>query len=377
MELRFRNVNDAFRGVIEGIETGGIPTVRSPSRNGDVLMIPEPLTITYERPTERVLFNPSRDANPFFHLFESLWMLAGRNDLAPLEHFVSTFGNFSDDGKTFNGAYGYRWRHPQGRYTLYERLEFCEGVDQLSVLIEHLKVHPESRRAVLAMWNVEDDLMKVGVGDFSKDVCCNLSACFSIRDTGICKRDHADPNCPCVTDGHDMAKVLDMTVFNRSNDLIWGTLGANAVHFSFLQEYMATALGVGVGVYHQISNNAHVYTERYEATKWITEDTPDFTFENSVPFVQNRERFDVEVKDIVSLGYGPDVDRILSDTIFSEPFIEGVAKKMFMAFAFHKKRDYKRAFAAIGRVFDEPWREAGTTWLEKRRYTFNKKVNGG
>src|SRR5690606_27170488 len=36
--------------------------------------------------------------------------------------------------------------------------------------------------------------------------------------------------------------------------------GANAVHFSILQEYMAAHIGVPMGVYRQVSNNLHLYT---------------------------------------------------------------------------------------------------------------------
>ena len=32
-------------------------------------------------PTKELLFDPDRDANPFFHFMEGLWMLAGFNDL--------------------------------------------------------------------------------------------------------------------------------------------------------------------------------------------------------------------------------------------------------------------------------------------------------
>ena len=41
----------------------------------------------------------------------------------------------------------------------------------------------ESRRAVLQMWNVEDDLLKV---DSSRDVCCNLSVLFTVE-RGVCR----------------------------------------------------------------------------------------------------------------------------------------------------------------------------------------------
>ena len=84
------------------------------SRSGKVIEYPEPVMTTYKRPEERVLFYPSRDANPFFHLFEALWMLAGKNDLEYVSRFNSRMKDFSDDGKILNGAYGHRWREVGG-----------------------------------------------------------------------------------------------------------------------------------------------------------------------------------------------------------------------------------------------------------------------
>ena len=56
-----------------GIEIG--------TRNGLVKEFISPVAITYNKPLERVLFYPERDANPVFHFMESLWMLNGNNDL--------------------------------------------------------------------------------------------------------------------------------------------------------------------------------------------------------------------------------------------------------------------------------------------------------
>ena len=50
-----------------------------------------------------------------------------------------------------------------------------------------------------------------------------------------------------------------MSIVNRSNDMIWGAYGANAVHMSMLLEYMAAMTGFQVGIYYQISNNLHAY----------------------------------------------------------------------------------------------------------------------
>lgn len=240
MEIRTRNVNSAFNFLVKGISGGSIKTRKEETRNGPVLQIDEPVMITYEKPTERVLFNSERDCNPFFHVYEAMWMLAGRNDVAPLAYYTPTIKNYSDDGKTFNGAYGYRWKHAE---TVNERrtvgpdtyADFTRGgvsyIDQLDCIVDHLTRLPNSRRAVLQMWNVEDDLLKIGSdlecmqGKLSKDVCCNLSVMFSIRSS---LTTHGADHRYDVNRGMDKeVRHLDMAVTNRSNDLIWGMLGAN------------------------------------------------------------------------------------------------------------------------------------------------------
>jgi hypothetical protein len=214
--IESRNVHQALPKAVWLMKQHGRPRQ---SRNGAVLVAPWPVTTAYQRPCERMVFWPQRDANPAFHVYESLWMLAGRNDLAPLLRYVKDFGRFSDNGLTLYGAYGYRWR-------------MSYDVDQLEVIAERLRRDPDDRRCVLQIWQGEYDLDRV-----SKDIPCNLTATFQV-------------NC----DG-----ALDLTVFCRSNDIVWGAYGANAVHFSVLLEYMAIWVGRPVGCYRQVSVNWHAY----------------------------------------------------------------------------------------------------------------------
>ena len=336
MHFRFNNVNDAFNVMVARVsDRKGL--IETSSRNGPVLQFPEPVIVTYRYPLERVLFNQARDANPFFHLYEALWMLAGRNDLAPLQYYVSTFDQFSDDGKVLNGAYGHRWRKSQG-----DPIHRGRGyVDQLGILIDHLKTKPDSRRAVLQMWNVDDDLMKI---HFSKDVCCNLSAMFMIN----------------------LGK-LDMTVTNRSNDMILGMFGANLVHFSILHEYLAACIGVPVGVYNQFSNNLHVYTETYNSAwlEWERMHHPNLPYEvpyEQVPLVDQPARFDDECLNFVERHS----DNALAGS-YQEPFLRDVAQPMCVAFHHHKRRDYRSALLAAESIRADDWRWVAEKWLEKRR----------
>ncbi len=349
MHLTYRNVNDAFLGIVSSIHNGDILTNVLPSRVGEVLVVEEPVTVTYREPRERVLFSEARDANPFFHLFESLWMLAGRNDvecLAPYNSQISKIA--SDDGQTFNGAYGHRWIHGVG------------GINQLSFIVRHLKDNPYSRRAVLAMWCPMLDLLKI---DRSKDVCCNTHVYFSIEDE----------------------KYLNMTVCNRSNDLLWGMLGANVVHFSMLQEYMSACIGVEVGTYHQFTNNLHAYTERFLAEHWLQDPIQDpysldevSDVKDLIPLVEDPDRFDKEVVEFVCHnGLVVVPDQLTSIFTWEEPFLQEVAAPMCKAYFWHLKRDYDRALTVAGEIANWDWRVAGMTWLLRRQMMWDAKRNQG
>ncbi len=87
--ISVRNVHEALPEALRFLRQTGVPR---DSRNGAVLQAPCPVTTVYRRPDERVLFWPERDANPFFHFMESLWMLAGRNDVAWPADLAAPYG---------------------------------------------------------------------------------------------------------------------------------------------------------------------------------------------------------------------------------------------------------------------------------------------
>lgn len=406
MHLKFRNVNDAFAELIQAIEKREIEVIETPSRNGPVMQIPEPIIITYTHPRERVLFNQARDCNPFFHLFESLWMLAGRNDVAPLQYYASKIGDFSDDGKTFNGAYGYRWRHA---WTGSETVQASGEVDQLSIIIDHLKEKPESRRVVLQMWNVVDDLLKIGINETtteanksfktfspaSKDVCCNTAVYFSIRTSDELNDRYGNFESARDNEFKDQyVKYLDMTVTNRSNDIIWGMFGANAVHFSFLQEYIACALGIEVGHYHQMSNNAHIYTETnsgWHPTEWLREyrirtmHSPPIwsygkgpndasgnvgTSQSLFNGEEDRILFDSELNSFVTEHCGESPVKQVKPF---NSFLRNTAHPVCAAFYYYKQKDFTSALEWCDQISGGDWRLACTNWIQKRGAKYNAK----
>lgn len=214
--------NEGLGRVLRSLDQYGIKT---DSRNGPVLRFPEPVCLEYPNPRRRILDSPIRDANHVFHFFETMWMFAGLDTVAPLDLFNSGMKQYSDDGIRFAAAYGHRWR-------------YHFGFDQITTAIEKLRVNPEDRRIVIQMWDPAELFKKEG-----KDFACNQQILLDTR--------------PDPVRGY----ILDMTVTNRSNDLIYGMMGSNLVHFSMLHEYLAYHSGLALGTYYQISKNAHLYLE--------------------------------------------------------------------------------------------------------------------
>lgn len=320
MEFTVRNVNEALSEALWKLKVMG---VESPSRNGPVLAFPEPVTTVYNRPKERVLFWEARDANPIFHLMESIWMLSGRNDIAFPAMFNLRIGQYSDDGQVFNAAYGYRWRR-----------HF--GIDQVTQVIELLRRDPDTRQAVIQMWDPAD-LTKV-----TKDKACNTQIFFDIR-----------------------MGQLNMTVLCRSNDIWYGAYGANAVHFSFLMELVAGALGVPVGLYRQYSHNLHLYTELYDAKKYLESPPNCLDYDGYWNGVTSR--------DIMDNGnysrFLSDCEQFCEDPFryrrYYHRFFEEVAYPMAMVSKSRKDKLSTGQYWAE-RIEAEDWKLATLQWIARR-----------
>jgi Thymidylate synthase len=190
------------------------------SRNGPVIFLPEPLEITTTKPWIRTALVPARKSNPFVDFFDGLFILAGTRDYNYLTEINPRFEQYTEyDGKA------------HGQYS--HRILNHFGFNQLLQAAEILVADPHSRRAVIQMWDPRIDQRS-----YLQDVPCNLCVLPSIRNG-----------------------FLDLTVFNRSNDIYWGMLGVNIVQFSFLQEVLAYLVDCPIGTLRQISNNAHAYIE--------------------------------------------------------------------------------------------------------------------
>lgn len=318
--LTCRNVNDGFESALWRMKSIG---VMEQSRNGWVQAAQSPVIVEYRNPLERVHLCSRRDANPYFHVMEAMWMLAGHNDVAWPAQFASNIANYSDDGKTLSGAYGYRWRFQFNR-------------DQIDATIRLLRADRETRRAVIAMWDPSHDTPRMVDG---KDLPCNTHIYFRPR-----------------------GNKLDMTVCNRSNDLVWGMFGANVVHMSFLHEMVARCSNFEIGSYYQFTNNLHVYEQHWDLVNNPPQADPYVTDWNLVPLCGHS--FTQLYTDLAMFMDDPEAIH----NYYNFDWFNDVARPMYMSHIAYREGDRKQAQFYANRILADDWRVACLNWLSRRKW---------
>lgn len=312
------------------------------SRNGQVLRLPGVTTLHVTKPWERVNFSTARDANPFFHLVEAIAMLGRVNSVPLMAFFSKQMAEYSDNGRTYNAFYGTRARVTWG--------------DQLADIVEILTADPDSRQAVIQLWDPTD------LSRQTKDKACNINMIFTVdQDTGN----------------------LCMTTFNRSNDAIWGIVtGANVVHLSMFQEYVAYALGRGIGDWIHVSNNLHVYVDnpkwqalliekKQPVADYLLLDYPETqaicTRADHASFLSGCTTV-CRALEQYTLGNVTSYDKIKFDyaTIVGSPFLNTTVVPAITAYVAHKNVKPEEALSMAKQIEAADWRKACVAWLERR-----------
>lgn len=172
-----------------------------------------------ENPRDRILLSKVRGINYSFMAAEFLWIATNRNDVKMISFYNKIISSFSDDGETFNGAYGKRLSSP---------------IDQFKEIVQILKDDKDSRKAVATIFNSNDLVHS------SKDIPCTVMLNFQIRDN-----------------------KLDLIVYMRSNDA-WLGLPYDVFNFTCIQELIMLRLRVRhkdlkLGSYRHIAGSMHLY----------------------------------------------------------------------------------------------------------------------
>lgn len=317
-----RGVNANFHESISQIRRIG---EKQNSRAGEVMVAPYPVVTITHFPRARVLLCPERDSNPFFHLYEALWMLSGSRDANLLDHFVKTFSSrFSNEDGIQHGAYGYRWR-----------IHF--DIDQLEETIQRLARDPLDRRVVISMWDPHADYNgdNVTLGA-QRDVPCNTQMYVRI-----------------------VNNKLTLTVCCRSNDIIWGAMGSNIVHFSVVQEWLAARLGCELGPLYQLSNNWHAYVDVLDKQRQ-SQSFADADFMEKAPLCSSDDAvlFQFDCEDLVA---GADTEAQFRTTWFKNTLVP-----MLQAHSYFKEGDLQQARLRAMQVQSADWSRAAKEWIERR-----------
>lgn len=243
MEIFALNNNDMLKKAVLAIREHGVESDPGNAEiNTDGTRFLDGVTITVSDIRDRWLSVEGRNSSALAAIGETFWVLSGRNDIRFLSRVLPRAANFSDDGVTWRGAYGPR---------LYNH-------GQLDSVINRLRKNPNTRQAYLTIYDpaLDSDEGLAAHNETgeakTKDMICNLALLFSI------------------TNG-----CLNMTVINRSQDVLWGMSSINFIEFSILQEVLAHVLKVDVGQYKLFSNNLHYYNNEVSQKQLskITADT--------------------------------------------------------------------------------------------------------
>lgn len=171
-------------------------------------------------PRNRLDTTRSRKMNPAFAFAEFIAMLSGIERVSFFEQFIPAYGEYSSNGLSLDGAYGTRVVASNG--------------NQIEAVIEKLRRKPQSRRAVVSIYDREDLISGAG----GLNTPCTLALQF--------------------IQGHH--GQLDMVAYMRSSDIYLG-LPNDIVAFTMLQEYVATQLGWPLGEYTHIAGSLHYYED--------------------------------------------------------------------------------------------------------------------
>jgi thymidylate synthase len=159
-------------------------------------------------------------------IHELLWFLSGDSNIRYLrDNGVSIWDEWADENGELGPVYGVQWRNwpaPDGRH-----------IDQISQVMEQLRVAPDSRRIIVSAWNVaEIDTMAL-------------------------------PACHCLFQFYVADGKLSCQLYQRSCDIFLG-VPFNIASYALLTHMFAQQAGLDVGDFIWTGGDCHLYLNHLE-----------------------------------------------------------------------------------------------------------------
>jgi len=159
-------------------------------------------------------------------IVELLWFLRGDTNIAWLkEHGVSIWDEWADENGDLGPVYGYQWRSwpaPDG-----------QAIDQISEVVEMIKLNPNSRRLIVSAWNP------------------------------ALVNDMALPPCHCLFQFYVANGRLSCQLYQRSADIFLG-VPFNIASYALLTMMMAQVARLEPGEFVHTLGDAHLYADHLE-----------------------------------------------------------------------------------------------------------------
>jgi thymidylate synthase len=208
--MTFKNANEAFKHYFFQI------TEKGEDFSGTKAVFNESFSLQY--PEQMVITEPERKFNQEYAEYEWQWYLSGNRDASEISERAKIWKNMMVPGTTeVNSNYGHFWQ--------------LNG--QLARAVQELKDNPSSRRSIVVHYDVHE------LDRYKADTPCNVVLNFYIKDG-----------------------LLNLTVFARSIDLVYGFCN-DQYTFAKLMEMTAGELGCGIGGMHWFVTNLHVYERHF------------------------------------------------------------------------------------------------------------------
>jgi thymidylate synthase len=160
---------------------------------------------------------------------ELLWFLSGNTNISYLkQNGVSIWDEWADDKGELGPVYGHQWRSWKG----------SDGTtyDQISRIIEEIKINPDSRRLIVSAWNVGD------------------------------VENMALPPCHSLFQFYVAGGKLSCQLYQRSADIFLG-VPFNIASYALLTHMVAHVCGLKAGTFVHTLGDAHLYTNHTEQAK--------------------------------------------------------------------------------------------------------------
>lgn len=199
-------------------------------------------------------------------IHELLWFLNGDTNIKYLqENGVRIWNEWANENGDLGPVYGHQWRNWNG-----------EEIDQISEIVNTLKINPDSRRMLVSAWN--------------PSVMPDTSKSF---DENVANGKAALPPCHAFFQFYVAKGKLSCQLYQRSADIFLG-VPFNIASYALFTMMMAQVCGYEAGDFVHTFGDAHIYNNHQEQLKLQLSRTP-----RSLPIM----KINPEVKDIFGFKF--------------------------------------------------------------------------